>query len=103
MPAFTTAHAAELLAPGLKSIFLNRFMRFPEEYSQLLNVLSSSRNYEIDLTFAGFGSVPEKNEGQAVSFDDPIQGNKKQIDMVEFALGFRITRPMWMDDQLVVA
>lgn len=99
MPAFTTAHASELLEPGLKSIFLNRFMRFPEEYSQLLNVLSSSRNFEEDLTFAGFGPVPEKNEGQAVTFEDPLQGNVKRISMKEFALGFRITRPMWMDDQ----
>jgi hypothetical protein len=74
-------------------------MRFPEEYSTYLNVLSSSRNFEVDLTFAGFPAVPEKFEGQAVSFEDPIQGNKKQIDMVEFALGYRITRPMWMDDQ----
>lgn len=99
MPAFSTAHASELLEPGLKAIFLNRFNRWPEEYSQYLNVLGSSRNFEEDLTFAGFGTVPEKGEGQAVDFEDPIQGNVKRISMREYALGFRITRPMWMDDQ----
>lgn len=99
MAGFTTAHASELLEPGLKSIFLNRFMRFPEEYSKCMNVLSSSRNFEEDLTFAAFGSVPEKGEGQAVTFEDPKQGSVKRINMVEYALGFRITRPMWMDDQ----
>lgn len=99
MPAFSTASASELLEPGLKSIFLNRFMRFPEEYSQWLNVLSSSRNFEEDLTFAAFGTVPQKYEGQPVDFEDPTQGNVKRITHKEYALGFRITRPMWMDDQ----
>lgn len=99
MPAFKTSDAAELLEPGLKSIFLNRFRRFPEEYTQLLNVLGSQRNFEEDLTFAGFGNVPEKGEGVGVDFEDPIQGNTKRFTHKEFALGFRITRPMWMDDQ----
>jgi len=99
MPAFSTASAAELLEPGLKSIFLNRFGRFPEEYSQFMNVLSSQRNFEEDLTFAGFGTVPEKNEGQGVDFEDPVQGDVLRITMKEYALGFRITRPMWTDDQ----
>jgi phage major head subunit gpT-like protein len=99
MPAFKTSDAAELLEPGLKSIFLNRFRRFPEEYTRLLNVLGSQRNFEEDLTFAGFGTVPEKGEGVSVSFEDPIQGNTKRFTHKEFALGFRITRPMWMDDQ----
>lgn len=99
MPSFSTAHASELLEPGLKSIFLNRFARFPEEYSQYLNVLSSQRNFEEDLTFAGFGTIPEKPEGVAVDFEDPIQGNVKRITNKAYALGFRITREMWMDDQ----
>ena len=99
MPAFSTADASALLEPGLKSIFMNRFRRFPEEYTKLNNVLGSQRNFEEDLTFAGFGSVPEKSEGEGVGFEDPIQGNTKRFTHKEFALGFRITRPMWMDDQ----
>lgn len=99
MPAFATNDAAQLLEPGLKSIFLNRFRRFPEEYSEWMNVLGSQRNFEEDLTFAGFGPVPEKGEGISVDFEDPIQGDTKRFTHKEFALGFRITRPMWMDDQ----
>jgi len=99
MPAFSTSDASELLEPGLKSIFINRFRRFPEEYTKLNNVLGSQRNFEEDLTFAGFGAVPEKGEGEGVGFEDPIQGNLKRFTHKEFALGFRITRPMWMDDQ----
>lgn len=99
MPAFSTSDASEFLEPGLKSIFMNRFRRFPEEYTKLNNVLGSQRNFEEDLTFAGFGSVPGKGEGEGVSFEDPIQGNLKRFTHSEFALGFRITRPMWMDDQ----
>ena len=62
MPAFSTSQASELLEPGLKSIFLNRFRRWPEEYSTWSNVLGSTRNFEEDLTFAGFGTIPEKGE-----------------------------------------
>ncbi|MGH7262188.1 MAG: hypothetical protein ACREI9_16230, partial [Nitrospiraceae bacterium] len=43
--------------------------------------------------------IPEKGEGEPVDFEDPIQGNIKRFTHKEFALGFRITRPMWMDDQ----
>ncbi len=99
MPAFKTSDASELLEPGLKSIFLNRFRRFPEEYTKIHNVLGSSRNFEEDLTFAGFAGVPIKDEGASVDFEDPIQGNTKRFTHVEYALGFRITRPMWLDDQ----
>lgn len=99
MPAFKTSDASELLEPGLKSIFFNRFNRFPEEYTQWMNVLGSGRNFEEDLTFAGFKTPPEKTEGQAVTFEDPVQGDLKRYTQKEFALGFRITRPMWMDDQ----
>lgn len=99
MPAFSTQQASELLEPGLKSIFLNRFRRWPEEYSTWSNVLGSTRNFEEDLTFAGFGPIPPKGEGEPVDFEDPIQGSVKRFTHKEFALGFRITRPMWMDDQ----
>lgn len=99
MPSFKTSDASELLEPGLKEIFLNRFRRHPEEYTRWMNVLGSGRNFEEDLTFAGFGTVPEKSEGEPVDFEDPIQGDLKRFTHKEYALGFRITRPMWTDDQ----
>jgi hypothetical protein len=99
MPSFRTSDASELLEPGLKAIFFNKFKRHPEEYTNYMNVLSSGRNFEEDLTFAGFGSVQEKAEGEPVPFEDPIQGALKRYTHAEYALGFRITRPMWMDDQ----
>ncbi len=99
MPSFATSDASELLEPGLKEIFLNRFRRHPEEYPRWMNVLGSGRNFEEDLTFAGFGTVPEKSEGEPVDFEDPVEGALKRFTHKEYALGFRITRPMWTDDQ----
>lgn len=98
MPPFTTANAAELLEPGLKEIYLNRFNRWEEEYSGWINVVPTEKNFEEYLTFAGFGLPVEKPEGSPVDFVDPIQGNLKRINHKSFAYGFRITREMWMDD-----
>lgn len=97
MPAYTGAFSA-LLAPGLRKVYLDEYKQWPEEYSQIANMETSKRNYEDDRVVAGLGRHERKTEGKSITYDDPIQGGTVRYTHITFALGFRVSREMWMDD-----
>jgi phage major head subunit gpT-like protein len=88
----------DLLAPGFREIYFERFNRYPDEYTKIVNVQDMDRQYIDDSDLSGFGTVPEKTEGVGISYDDPIQGYDKRYTASTYALGFRVTREMWEDD-----
>jgi phage major head subunit gpT-like protein len=92
------ASFGDLLAPGFREIFFNRFNMNGEEYSKIVNVLSSTKQYETDSGISGFGAVPEKNESIGIDYDDPIQGYDKKYTHSTYGLGFRVSREMYEDD-----
>jgi len=98
MPATTGAFSA-LLAPGLRKVYFEYLKKWPQEYSQIANVLSSTKAYEEDLILGGLGAFLRKPEGEAIHYDTGQQGNKKRYTHLTFALGFRVTREMYDDDQ----
>jgi hypothetical protein len=100
--ATTTAAFSHLLAPGLRKVFFDEYKTWPEEYSKIATVESSSRAYEEELITAGLGRFERKPEGMSLIYDDPIQGDKKRYTHVTFALGFRVSREMWQDDQYTI-
>lgn len=90
---------AELLEPGLRSIFeiqrdaLAASSRIP----LLFNVLSSSKAQEHDLGVGGFGDWTEY-EG-VIEFDEHSQGYKTTYTHVEYTKGFAVERRLLDDDQ----
>src|SRR6185436_16344951 len=88
----------DLLAPGFRAIFMDKFNEYPPEWPKIFNRLTSERQYEDDSSVSGFGFVPEKEEGVGITYDDPIQGFDKRYTHKTYALGFRVTREMWEDD-----
>jgi phage major head subunit gpT-like protein len=87
-----------LLYPGFRQIFMDKFNSYSDEYTKIVNVQSSDRQYEEDTSVSGFGLVPQKNEGAGIYYDDPIQGYKKRYTHTTYGMGFRVTREMWEDD-----
>lgn len=98
MAVTTRAGFSRLIAPGLRKTFFDNYKMFPEEYSVIANVETSSRAYEEELTGAGLGRFNVKQEGMPTAYDGPIQGNVKRYTHVSFMLGFRVTREMYDDD-----
>jgi len=98
MSTMTSAFSA-LLAPGLRKVFGTEWKDFAEEFSNIANVLTSKRAYEEELTTAGLGLHQPKGEGQPIVYDDPIQGDVQRYTHATWALGFRVTREMYDDDQ----
>lgn len=97
MVARTTGFS-DLLAPGMRKIFFERYGQWPDEYTQAFNVLTSKRNYEDDSEVAGLGRMPEKPQGRPIVYDDPFQGESTRYTHVTYGLGFRVTEEMWEDD-----
>ena len=90
----------ELLFPGLKPKFdfaINN--SWEEEYSKFCDIEKSTMNREDYQEMITFGQVPESAEGANTTYDDPIQGYKKQIVNKKYTLGFKVTREMHDDDQ----
>lgn len=92
------ANFGDLLAPGFREIFMDKFGSYPDEYTKIFNVLSSKRQYEDDSSVSGFGLVPLKTESGGITYDDPIQGYNKRYTHSTYGLGFRVSREMWEDD-----
>lgn len=90
---------SNLLKPELHEIFFEKYNQYPNEYAQIFNILSSDRAYEDDGEVTGLGAMVQKQEGRAIAYDDPVQGQLKRYTHVPFALGFRVTHELYMDDQ----
>ena len=96
--ATNRAAFSHLLAPGLRKVFFDEYKDFPEEYSQLAEVLTSQRAYEEELMTAGLGLHQPKPEANSIVYDDPIQGDRVRYTHGSWGLGFRVTREMYDDD-----
>jgi phage major head subunit gpT-like protein len=78
---------------------MNKFGEKPPQYTQMFNVLTSQKQYEDDSYVTGFGPLVTKNEGQASTYDDAIQGYDKRYTHVTRSLAYRISREMIEDDR----
>ncbi|MBU0959737.1 MAG: Mu-like prophage major head subunit gpT family protein [Nanoarchaeota archaeon] len=93
-----TQNYSYLIASGLRKVIFNKYNSYPEQYSQIFNVHTSSKNFEEDAMTTGLGLFPVKEEGAAVAYDDPVQGWKKRYTHVEYGLAFRVSEVMQEDD-----
>lgn len=86
------------LYPGLNKTYLLAFNEYPEEYTQFLNVETSSRYQEEDSVAVGFGLVPEKQEGGTFTYDVMEHVDTKLYTHVTYAMGYEITQELWEDE-----
>jgi len=86
------------ITPVTSEVLFDEYNRRPTEYSRLYNVFDSGRNFEVDSQIEGFGSMPEKAEGAAVSFDSAKEGYQTTYNHTSYGMGFRITKEMRQDD-----
>lgn len=85
------------VVPGLFSFMTSSFQERAPFWNKLVTVKPSRRTYEESAYYAGLGLAPEKPEGEAISYDDFIQGPTKRWTHRTYALGVRITEEMIED------
>ena len=97
MPVFTT-NIAELLEPGVRIWYGDEYKQHPQEYSQVFNIVGSKKKTETDEGITGMGAVPQKPEGQPITYDTFYKGFQKQYTHITYGMGVIITREMFEDD-----
>ncbi len=88
----------DLLAPGFREIFFNKFNEYPSGIEQIFNMNGSEQESEKDSYVSGFGLVPKKTEGASVTYDDVVQGIDTTYKHDTWSMAYRITLEMWEDD-----
>jgi len=89
------------MAPGLHGTFVHwlQLKQRDEEYSHVFNIETSTKAFEDEVEFSGLGPMPEKPEGESVSYQDAIQGGTKRYQHYTYSLGVRSSWELYEDDQ----
>lgn len=94
-----TVTLPELLEKRVRKVYFNEYLMQALLYPMVFNVVDSQKAYEDTVKIGGLGSLKQKTEGSPIAYDDPAQSARKRIVHVTFALGFRVSMEMMMDDQ----
>ena len=93
------ASFGDLLEPGFRKIYDDVYSEIPEQFPQVLNVLTSDKQDEKDSSVTGFGLLQETAEGAPVDYEDPIQGYDVRYTHKKYTKGFKISEELYEDEQ----
>lgn len=94
-----TGAFSQLISRDFKKVFLDEYMRHPEEYKAVAKMESMDGAYIREGQVAGLTVMQRRGEGEPTAFDNFVQGNEKTIYPENFALAMAITENMWDDDK----
>ncbi|MCR4279276.1 MAG: hypothetical protein NUV78_00885 [Candidatus Zambryskibacteria bacterium] len=66
------ANFGDLLEPGLRKLFDDRYNEIPEVFSSIFHVATSSVDVERDSAVTGFGLLTQTAEGAPITYEDPV-------------------------------
>lgn len=92
----------DLLDPRFRKIYGDEVKLIPSIGSTLFHVESSSKNIEKESAASGLSKLIRRSEGQAISYEDEIQGFDVTYTHVEDSLGTSVSNQLWEDDQFNV-
>lgn len=95
----STANFPELLWPGIKMIYGDAYKQWNSKYDKYSERTPSDKAFEKFQGITTLRAAPLKNQGAAMTYDDPLQGFQKEAVNAAYALGTTITREMYDDDQ----
>lgn len=87
----STSTMVDTLDANLNQIWVDESGVGQELYSKIFNVMNSDKQTEVDSYLSGFGSMPEKDEGVAATYDVILPGIKETYTHKTYALGYEIT------------
>ena len=89
----------DLLEPGFRKIFDDKYAEVPQVMEQVFHVNDSSKQDEKDSAVSGFGYLVLTPPGGAISYEDPVQMYDKTYTHLKYTKGFKVTRELYEDDQ----
>ncbi len=93
-----TTNITQLLEPGVRQWFGDEYKQHPEEYSRAYQMETSKKKTETDEGITGMGAMPQKPEGQPISYDTFYKGYTQTFTHTTFGMGISISREMFEDD-----
>ena len=99
MAIITSGNWSKALWPGINSWYGDAYDEHMVEYTDLFDTHTSRRAFEEDIGQSGFGQVPVKPQGSAITYTTAQQGFISRYNMIAYALGFIITHEAVADDQ----
>lgn len=85
--------------PYIEELIYDSYEEYPEEFSRVLNMRTSSRMKEQDFMVAGYGLFPELTEGADITTDAISPSYSKDFVHAWYARAAEITKPALQDDQ----
>ena len=98
MSVISTAVNPKLLFAGLNKLWGLNYTDEQKYYTDLFDISGSEQHYEEDQQVTGFGLVPQKLEGAAITYDTHGQGYTKRYTHIPFGMGFILTHEELMDN-----
>lgn len=89
----------DLLEPGLRKIFDDKYDEIPEVYSNIFHVNNSSVDVERDSAVTGFGLLTQTAEGASIEYEDPIQMYDVSYVHLKYTKGFKVSEELMEDDR----
>lgn len=89
----------DLLEPGFREIFDDKYSELPQVFPQLFHVNTSTKQDEKDSAVSGFGLMQVTGEGEQVDYEDPVQMYDVTYTHQKYTKGFKISEELYEDDQ----
>lgn len=99
MGVMTRAQFQRELFPGIRELIFRGFKEYPEEYSQIFNVMSSDSAFEEDNSIAGVGLAVRTPENVEVSADEFSPGFPKRYQHDDYTLKIGASHQLRRDDK----
>jgi len=87
----TTGNHPKAQWPGVRAWWGVKYDEHDKEYVHLLTETESEKSYEEDVQTTGFGLVPQKPQGQGVTYDSHQQGYVARYTNVTYGMGYVVT------------
>jgi hypothetical protein len=92
----------DLLDSRFRKIYGDELKLIPSIGETLFHTDTSSKGYEKDSSASGLSKMIRRSEGQAISYEDEVQGFDVTYNHVEDSLGTSVSNVLWEDDQFNV-
>ena len=97
-----TDNFGDLLEPGLRKIFDDKFKEIPEVYSSIFHVENSVHDSERDSAITGFSLLEETAQEAPIQYEDPVQMYDVSYVHKKYTKGFRVSEELMEDDRYSV-
>lgn len=92
----------DILDPTFREIYGDELKAIPNIGETIFNVDTSEKNLEKDSSASGLSKLVRRTEGQAITYEDEVQGYDVTYTHVEDSLGTSVSNVLWEDDQFNV-